>query len=122
MRNPPGPYKHSGANDVNFSQSADSALLAKRRNFADGGEANKSVSDLKQLISDTGVDKPTKAALANQQSGTSSVTNRSDPNYGWESNTPRYDEHGMPMHRVMETPYGRIPYAKGGAVKKGGKK
>jgi len=40
MRNAPAPYKHDNPNHLAFGKSADSALLAKRRqNFDDGGLA-----------------------------------------------------------------------------------
>src|SRR5580765_3898450 len=121
MRNPPGKYKNSGYDD--FSKSGDGALLAKKRqNFAEGGPANPSVASLKSMISDMGLDVPTKTALANRSSGSSSGSG--DSNEYWVSNTPKFDEHGMPMRRALKTPAGLIPIggmAKGGLVKKGGK-
>lgn len=41
MRNPPAGYKHSDPNHLNYGQSADPSLLAKRKRqgFADGGAA-----------------------------------------------------------------------------------
>jgi hypothetical protein len=133
MRNPPVPYKHAGANDVSYSKSADSSLLAKKRqNFADGGAVNQSTEALKQLIADKKLDAPFNDMVAQRSSssGGGGFQGGRGGDYGsnvyaddgsqWESQVPRYDKDGMPLRRTLRTPYGNVPvkqYAKGGIVK-----
>jgi hypothetical protein len=46
MRNPPAGYKHSDPSHLDFGKTADSTLLAKRRqNLAGGGEVSSSSGD-----------------------------------------------------------------------------